>query len=862
MMTRSRYRQIGKLVSTIVLGLPCALNAQPERLRTNGRVVVYLEPFSLSEKDSRARDLATFTHLTLSYSLARLSRVRIYAAQAPSCLSALTEEVPNTTVRAVALSSTEPDSALGDFFLIRGAIERAVKDTAYLVDIEITHCTTYGMEKVFRRTVPVAENAVADEVSAVADEAVDRVEYHSKLRTLVVAPDDAALRDVLTAALRSSTRLRPVDSLPDLRLELRIPSQQPRVANLTLSGGVPTSRWSVPLSDDRAALPLVAERIATEASNRAELALLGTVSSGPMAATERQKAIVLVRRALCLEQAANCTIAPEAAAAGLSSLRIGMSRDPELFLLAGRTKLASGDYGAAVAAFRTADSLIQVNPSATLSREVNSRVVHRLTGDAFSSAGNFASAAVEYRTVLRDAPADTATVLALIESLRGAGRHVEALGVVRQANAWLHDTPSLDSAAVVVIRGMDARALVEGVSLIRDVCRFKKSLQAECATAYARRGIDLARSHGPEVNVHILLDSAIAYGAKDSLGLDAALALASLAARVIQFPLEKGAVPAVQNYDRRLARTYLRLARGFMSDGTSAQQREWFLRISAITAAADGDFDSAYVTSVDAARAFPTISSALLTVHIAIAAVLAPPGGEHRASTHSSGEWFRVARINLDSSIAKYSRDRTLPRLLLVLCANLLNDYQCSFSAAQILINRGTVAPREVLELVEASVLADKYAAGRDWIGRVRKDSLSSCDRSLAELFTVWGSLQQGDTAAAHKAFVSWTSAIKAMSIARRSNGCWNFSAAQYMLSKPEQPLWSRLISQMIRFTMDATARRPEWLISVSSPPQRQVASARALASIKLPAPSPNVVHRLSYVVQFGASLSLSSSRN
>jgi tetratricopeptide (TPR) repeat protein len=819
MKTRSMRRTIGTFVPPFLLAFPwLAYGQSASALKTNGQVVVYLGGFSVSATDSAARDLATFARLTLNYSLARLSQVRISADDPPSCQVAHADAAISAAKVTAVTSASEPDSAPAEFFLIHGAVERAVKDTAYLVDIEITHCTRHGNEKAFRRTIPVAETAVADELPAVADEAVELVRFYSKLRTLVVAPQDTTLRDVITAALRGSTKLRPVDSLADVRLEVNVSSQQLRVASLTLSGRIRTSRWSIRIPEERGALAVVAERIATEASNRAELSLLDTVSTSATSdsasstgVADRQKTIDLTRRALCLDPAPGCNIAPEAAAASLSRQRALISKDPELLLLDGRTKLASGDYGSAIAAFRSADSLIRAHPSATLPPDVRTTIAHRLTGEAFRAAGNFAAAVVEYRSVLKDIPGDTSTVLALIESLRSAGRQLEALEVIRQSGGWLRGLASFDSAAVGVVRGMDATTLVERVSTIRDACRSNKSLQAACATAYARRGVDLARSHGPHANVHILLDSGIAYGATDSVGLDAALAGASVAAEVIQFPLQKGAVPVVQNYDRPAARRYLGLASSFLSDGTSARRLEWFHRIRAITAAADGDFDSAYIQALEAARSLPTISSAHVVVNVAITAGLAPASGQ-LPSNRSSAEWLQVARASLDSSIAKYSTDRTLARLLLVLCANLLNDFQCSFTAAQALMNRGITAPRQILEVVEASVLANRYGVGRDWIARIRQASLSPCDRSLMELFTVWGALQQGDTATAHQSFVNWTSTMNGMEFQRRMTGCWDFTAAEYVLSRPNRPFWTKMISEMIRFTKDVGAPHPQWL--------------------------------------------------
>lgn len=812
MITHRATPAMRRSVAALTLAIAGTINAQDTTsLGQKRTVVAYMHGFSITPGDSTMHDIATYARLSVSFALSRLPRISLRGEVAPVCrVSQLGDSAlrPETS-QSIGVIRDDQILQPSGFFSIRGLIEPTSTDTAFLVDIEATQCTRHGPENVFHRTATVSRAAAANELSVIAEELLDRVQFNSKLGLLVTLKQDTALRAALNSFLLGSASVRPVDSVPDLRLKVTIDSGH--VAHMELVGLATPLDWTVPLPADIRTPSRIAERLATEVSHAVDASLYGLRVSANNGAVQRQSAVGSARLALCIAQDSSCHVAPEAALAALRSIQLSQASDPEVLILEGRTQLALGDNGSALKALSSADSIIRVRPSA-VPNEVSAAVVHKLMGDAYRGAGNYSDASREYYIVIRTNPGDTAAVLALVETLRSSGRHLEALNLTRQWAAAFPDNSNLYSAAESVVQDMDVRVLVDSVAKVREICRSAKQLQASCASQFAKRGVELGRSGGSRHDAHLLLDSAFALGLSDSsLVVSAALTLASQIAEGVQFPLVAGSIQTAPAYNRQSLLAYLDLAQRSMSDNTPPASREWYLRIRAISAAADRDLPRAYNGAVEAARTLPTKGAAQLAAHVALASALAPQPTLGPPGNGSRDAWFHEARQILDSSIAKYKDDRAMPRLLLIICENLMSDFPCAFHVAETMIERGLTGVRPTLEAVETSVLVGRYSVGRSWMTRINKDSLRGCDRSLAELFEVWGSLQENDTATAHRAFDNWKTALGGMSSAERSRVCWDFSGAEKVLQGPKRPPWAGLVLEMVRSMKDRRAIPPVW---------------------------------------------------
>ena len=790
-----------------------AVEAQgSQQLDANRKIDVYFQDFALANADSVGRDVASFAGLNVTYSLLRNPSIRVARKSAPACPSpgkAQSKDKSKAQKEDFVAGIDDPVSR--GFFAVHGSVERAGSDSAYLVDVEVGKCTRIGFSQVFHHTTNVSRSTLAAELPAIAEEVTDRIQFNAKLGIHVAVSGDSLLRNAIKASLLGYPFLRPEDSLFDIRLSVKPVSRGLYTTSLDFGLNIAPITASITIPADKRSLSQAADEIAAQTSRAVSATLLG-LEKVP-GRNNKESAVAAARGALCLGEAAtDCRTSPEAALAALTSTGPLLNRDAELMLLYGRSKLAAGEYGAAVKTLRAADSLIRTNPYSVRPADVTSRTAHQLIANAYRSAGNYSDAATEYRFVLKFDPADTVTVLALAETLRSAGRHMEALATLK---AWMVSNPrsaSMRRATYSLLMDMSPRFLVDSVAAVRQICMLDPALRGSCAQVYAERGIESGRRRAEPADTRTLLDSALSFGIADSsVVVESALRLAALAVDVIQFPLGPGGIIRVPGYDRAMAVKNLALAEERMTSSTPVDQREWMNRISAIVLAADGDLAGAYAGGLKAMATKRTVASTRLTAHIAIAAAFANPIPSGPPGNGVSKRWLQEARMILDSGVKRFAADRSMPRLLLVLCENFLDDLRCAFEAGRMLVDRGISEIPDLIEVVEAAVLANEYQTGRSWLAKVQSQQLAGCNKSLAEFFAFWGSLQIGDQPAAKTAFEAWRKSLSAVPAAAPIRNCWDFAGAKKVLARTNAPPWYATLSGMIETMMNPAVPSPAW---------------------------------------------------
>jgi hypothetical protein len=776
-------------------------------------VAVYLPEFRSSGGQLGAA-IARYAQEAIRFELLQLPQVGALHSESSGCAAAGS----GSALRAVAQKSAPGVS--GRAISVSGTVDGVEKDSTFTIEVELISCPSPAPGVVFHEERALKVRTVSAELRALASlvRASVREQLLPKARMVVsgftpgAAPPralDAALRRWPDEAAATGETQPAADSaVADFVVRVSPSSSTPSFprAYVKISAG---TRQVDSMAVERQAAPdsLFAGTIAHRAAGRvAELARVPGLASGQTLATlPRDSAIRIARRALCLDDSANCRRAPDLAFAVVSSA--ARSMDPDLLAIRGRAELLRGNVGEALTSLTRALNLSpaeRTRPPAI--PESQPKALHSTIAEAYRQAGNSSGALREYEWLLGNGGLDSIATFGFVQSLHLANRPLDALRAAADGLQSFRTYDVLRAEAGRALRDVEARRLADTLAFVDAQCRRDAGLRAACGTAIAEQGIAFNAQGLPVADVERVLNAAFALGVSDQLRAEGATAIAAayVGGGDLFVGFDGAATMGSERSRPEMADRYMTMVAGIR--GVAIRTQEWGLRVRALSAAIRKDYGRSLAIADSAFDRMATSEAAVLYAQIAFVF-------RYQASPRAPDSVTMVvrrARALLDSAERRFPSNAALRQQREFFCSEAQLDPVCAFQAGRQRVTNGDlVSAADYLDPVENAVVADSISLAVEWLRKAPGDKLSGCELAVQGLYSYWAAVQQNRGPDASAAMGRWRQGVEQYRAEKPKGKCWIFSGATQRLMRSPQPRNASTLQMMIRAIDDPASPLP-----------------------------------------------------